>query len=541
MAFTTPSRLIAQADLLPLDHPAISVLQRIYQYGGIQSLPIEHLPISRRAALEYLQEAGADSTLSKRMREQAEWNIRELRADAGITKRSVVIPVSNTQRTVFDKPQFSEPFTGIGYYDTGTGSTIFLDPVLEAEFRYDGERSSSATILQGGLRLRGMLFNHVGFSGKATNGTIVGNDTVLRVDPRYGRSLKFGLLGAQRDIDFGSAHFRADFKGVALEIGREPLQLGVSGRQSLLLGAELPSNTDYIRLQANVGKVAFSHIHASLLDDTLGNAIGAGAQIPSKYIATHLLSVGPFGGVRLSLGEAIIYSRRPFEIGYLNPLNFIKSQEHYLRDRDNSLMYATLSATLPYGLFLEGEFLLDDLIFSRIGEGFWGNKTAWRLGGKVVTDIVDLGVSYTRLEPYVYSHVSGINAYIHDGAILAASGLEPNSFLFEGELEFWPIPNAQATLSLGYGEHGANVVRDGQIVRNVGGDIRRTFDSFSAEIVEFLDGDLETSTTIDLRVDYEFLRNMYVRLRGSYREFDRENVGSEQETQVWVGLGIGPQ
>ena len=315
----------------------------------------------------------------------------------------------------------------------------------------------------------------------------------------------------------------------------------MGGRHSLLFGAELPSNTDYIRLQANIGKVSFTHLHASLLDDTLGNAIGAGAVIPPKYFASHLLSVGPIAGLRLSVGEAVIYSRRPFEIGYINPLNFIKSQEHFLRDRDNSLMYAALSASLPYGMFLEGEFLLDDLIFSRIGEGFWGNKTAWRLAGTVVTPMVDLRASYTRLEPYVYSHVSGINAYIHDGAILAASGLEPNSFQLEGEVTYWPIPNAHATLSYSYSEHGANVVRDGQVVQNVGGDIRRTFDVHSKDVVEFLDGDLEISRVINVQFSYEFLRNFYVRLRGFHREVDGNIGGGRQETQVWMGLGIGPQ
>ena len=341
-----------QADLLPPDHPATLLLERFHRAGAIPTFPIEHLPISRRAAYDFLREAVADERLAPSMREQGEWRLVELRADLGLDKREVVIPLSGDQEEFFDNPFDSRPFTGIAWYDTGSRSTIFLDPVLDGEYRLDFERSSGAAVLQGGVRVRGTVLDHIGFSGRATNGTIVGNDTVVRVDPRYGRSFKFGVIQAQRDIDFGSAHLRADFRGFAAEIGREPIRLGVGGERTLLFGADLPSNTDYLRLQGQVGKVAFTHLHASLLDDTTGNAAGPGVTIPSKYVAAHLLSVGPFAGIRLSVGESVIYSGRPFEIGYLNPLNFFKSQEHYLRDRDNTLMYAGITASLPEGIFL---------------------------------------------------------------------------------------------------------------------------------------------------------------------------------------------
>ena len=534
--------LSAQVDLLPLDHPATRVLERLYHAGSIPTFPLEHLPISRRSAYDFLREASVDTNLPDALREQARWEMVELQTDAGERDKSFIIPVSSDQKSFFDAPLSSRPFTGIGWQDTATGSTIFLDPVLDGEFRYDNERSSSATILQGGVKVRGTVRDIVGFSGKATNGTIVGNDTVVRVDPRYGRSFKFGVIRAQRDIDFGSAHLRADLKGVFGEIGREQLRLGLGGERTLLFGADLPSNTDYLRIGGSVGKVSFTHIHASLLDDTTGIAVGAGGLIPQKYLATHLLSVGPFAGLRFSIGESLIYSGRPFEIGYLNPLNFIKSQEHYLRDRDNSLMYAGMSARLPKGIFLEGEFLLDDLIFSRIGEGFWGNKTAWRVGGSITgypLQMLDFGISYTRLEPYVYSHFNKLNAYVHDGANMAGSGLDPNSSLLETRLGFWPLPNFRSELIIGLGKHGANVVRDGVVVQNVGGDIRRTFDSTSEQVVEFLAGDLETSTSFDLRIDYEILRDIYLRSRLLSRTIEREAFDTERQMQFWIGLSVG--
>ena len=534
--------LFAQADLLPLDHPATTVLERLYYSGAVPDIPVEHFPISRKAALEFLQSGVASVSIPESLRRQAVYFVRELAADKGESPRAVVIPTSDNSLLFFDDPFGDRPFTGLHYTDTATDSYLVIDPVLDAEFRYDADLSANAAVLQGGARLRGTVLDHVGFSAQATNGTILGNDTVVLADPRFGQSFKFGVVRQNRDIDFGSGHVRVGFDQVAAGIGREPVRLGAGEERSLLLGAGLPSNYDYLRFQMRLGRFSFTHIHASILSDATGPAAGIAAEIPQKYVAAHLFSVGPFGGVRASIGEAVVYGGRGFEIGYLNPLNFLKSQEHFLRDRDNSYMYATLGVNAFPGLFFEGEFMLDDLLFSRIGEGYWGNKTAWRLGARATGwpfGIADADVSYTRLEPYVYSHFNPLNAYTHDGAMLAASGLEPNSHQFDLGVNLYPLPNLSVRVNAEFGEHGANVEQDGEVVRNVGGDVRRTFDTLSNETVEFLDGTLETMSGYGAKVEYEFLRNMYVRAQLLGRSISVNDQEIESTTQIWFGVRIG--
>lgn len=534
--------LIAQVDLLPVDHPATAALERLYRYGALPGFPIEHLPVSRRSALRFLTRAAADPSLPDGLRRQAEWYLTELRADAGQAPRMAVIPTRDDQRSIFDDPFSNRPFTGLDYFDTATGSSVALDPILEGEFRYDAKLGESAAILQGGVSLRGTALGHLGFAGRATNGTILGADTVVRLDPRFGHSFKFGVVRQNRDIDFGAGHVRADFDAVAAEIGREPLHLGAGGERSLLLGGPLPSNFDYLRFGIGIGPVTFSHVHAALLADPTGAGAGIAAEIPQKFVATHLLTVGPFAGIRLSLGEAVIYSGRGFEIGYLNPLNFMKSQEHFLRDRDNSYMYLAASAVPVRGVMLEGEFMLDDLIFSQIGKGYWGNKTAWRLGARLTAvplEFVDAGISYTRLEPYVYSHFNSTNAYRHDGSMLAASGLEPNSYMIDLDLAFHPSANLSIRLNAGFGQHGANETRDGMVVRNVGGDVLRTFDTLSVPEVVFLDGTLESLTNLSGDVEFEVLHNVYLRGRLIHRGVTVDGDDREKVTQLWLGIRMG--
>ncbi len=536
--------LRAQVELLPLEHPAVRALVRIYEYGSIPEFPREHLPISRRLALTFLREAAGDARLPDLLRSTARYYITELAADEGRTEPAVLIKTSDGDHSIFDGDLGDRPLAFLTYRDTTRGVRLAFEPVFDAEFRTAPDDDLTAIIVQGGAQLRGTIAERVGFSARITNGTVAGDSDLVLRDPKFGHSAKFGVARQNRDADFGNGHLRADFDVVSAEIGRERVQLGGGMDESLLLGSILPSNYDYLRLNARLGRVTFSHIHASLLARHTGfHPFGPETVIPPKYVATHLISFGPFGGIRGSIGEAVVYSGRPFEIGYINPLNFMKSQEHYLRDRDNSFIYASLSANPVDGIFLEGEFMLDDLKFSEIGENFHGNKTAWKIGASAVAfplPAIDLALSYTRIEPYTYAHTNPVNAYAHDGTPLAAAGLQPNSYMVEGKISVSPLPNLWIRAGVGVGEHGANEIDEeaDTIVRNVGGDVeagRRGVDSFR---VTFLDGVLERLFRFRADAEYEPWRNIYLRLTFLGNRINA--VGTKREdTQLWLGARVG--
>lgn len=539
----------AQSELLPLDHPATRLLIRLDHYGVIPHFPAEHLPLSRRAAVRFLREAAAHATLPNRLQRSIQWYLQELTVDDGAPV-DVIFRTERMQSQLGAAPLQNRSWAIVDHRDTSLGIHVALLPVLDGELRVDPERSERSLILQGGLDVRGTALRYIGFGARVTNGTILGDSLLPLRDPRYAQSGKFGVLGFGRDVDFGRGHLRADLGPIAVGIGREALELGVGGETNLLLGSALPSFTDWIRLRASIGPVDFSHVHASLLAEPL-NGVGAGilASIPTKYIAAHAVSVGPFAGVRLTLGESLVYSGRPIEIGYLNPLNFLKSQEHYLRDRDNSNMYAGVAVDPIDGVHLEGEFLLDDLQFSLIGDGFWANKTAWRTSASVtglLDGLADLGLEYLRLEPYVYSHFNPSNAHTHDATTLAAGGLEPNSDALRGRIGIHPLPNLSVHLGAGYVRHGANETafdpalgRD-TLVRNVGGDVRLTNDSGrDSPTVEFLDGVAESTLNLTFDLLYEPYRNVYLRLRGGRSRLSVDGVSAGTDTQLWLGVRIG--
>ncbi|MEO5930644.1 MAG: hypothetical protein ABIR47_11980 [Candidatus Kapaibacterium sp.] len=534
----------AQVELLPVDHPATAALVRLYEFGLIPGFPREHLPITRGAALRFLDEALADRRITGSLKSQAEYYRVELAVDRGEGPVGVIFPTGDSTRSILDDPFAGHPFAIADYHDPAAGLHVALLPVLDGELRVDPKESRKAMVAQGGLELRGTALNHIGFAARITNGSIAGDSVLAARDPRIRRNGSFSVTAFGRDVGFGSGHIRAEVSDIAVEVGKERIQLGGGLDQSLLLGAPLPSEFDYLRLTARIGRFSFSHIHGSLLSEPV-TALQSGpfSDIPDKYIAAHLLSFGPFAGLRASIGESVIYHGRGIQIGYLNPFIFMKAEEQYLRDRDNANMYLALSFAPADRLFLEGELMIDDLKFSKIGDGFIGNKVGWRLAAKgtgLPADPVDLSVAVTHLEPFIFTHFNQLNSYTHDSAPLAAGGQQPNSYLIEPRVAVQILPNFHVGITLGLGLHGANVTDSlGGMVRNVGGDINRTADTtVTTGPIRFLDGTEERLLDMKLEAEYEPIRNIYLRLlaQRNQTKSDRETF---VDTQIWFGLRIG--
>ena len=113
----------------------------------------------------------------------------------------------------------------------------------------------------------------------------------------------------------------------------------------------------------------------------------------------------------------MIYSRR-FDLAYVNPFTFLKTVEASLNDRDNGLLGAHLRWRVANGIEIRGQGLVDDVVASQIGTGFWSNKFAWQLGGMWSAPFglqdVDIAFEHTRVEPYTYSHFNSQEYFFHE-------------------------------------------------------------------------------------------------------------------------------
>lgn len=538
----------AQVELLPVDHPASNLLIQLSQFGVLPDLPVEHLPFSVGEAMTWLEKALRDAHLPKSLEQRSRFLLEELRSAVGQSQDLALLAANDSSRPFFVEPLTDLPIVIASYRDSSNTSRFTLHPIGEAEVRVDPSRSETAVIARFGARLQGTIGEHVGFAAAATNGSIAGDLDLARRDSSIVHNGAFGVTSFGRDVAASTGHARVEAWGGAAEIGREKIALGANGSRSLLLTSDLPIEHDYIRLHARLGVLSFSHIHAALLGDALaGDDHGPFAQIPSKHVALHLLTIGPVAGCRLSMGESVVYSGRGFEIGYLNPFVFMKTHEQYLRDRDNGNLYVSFSARPGTGIFLEGELLIDDLRFSQIGKGYWGNKTAWRVTSRFLERIagVDLGVSYTRLEPYALTHFNVANTYAHVGSPLSGGGLDPNSFLVEPTIDWRPFARLQVTGRLGLGRHGSNIIGldsvtgNDTLLFNAGGDIRQTRRAgIDSDTVSFLEGDRQRLLRAELVAEYEPLHSVYLRLYVRFHETVGDR-GTRTDTQIRFALRVG--
>ncbi|HMD13092.1 MAG TPA: hypothetical protein VKI62_00560, partial [Bacteroidota bacterium] len=153
---------------------------------------------------------------------------------------------------------------------------------------------------------------------------------------------------------------------------------------------------------------------------------------------------------------------------------------------------------------------------------WWGNEFGFQAGmfHADVGGIANLDgiVEYTRIDPYVYSNRVAGNDYTNDNIGLG-NQLQPNSDQWFFQLQYRPAKQLRTWLTYMLMRHGDNVVVDGQVVNNVGGNVLEGHRDTDSENVTFLDGVLTKQHTVQLRAAYEFVTD-YI-LTGTYEYRNR--------------------
>lgn len=428
---------------------------------------------------------------------------------------------------LFNGASFAELFSDrekfLYYYDDSTAS-LRLEFLGALEHRRGGGDSypwTHASFGTHGFRARGTIAARLGYFAQVTNGTLWGDHDFALSDPRLRANFKFNENDSPY-FDFAEAYVRADLSWLGIEFGREFVRLGTGYSDRLVLSDNAPA-VDMLRIDARHGAVRYTFIHGSVLFEPLDFSEGGPAAVPpwaqegvplfNKYVALHRLEVSAFGLLNAAFSEAVVYARPSPEFAYLNPLIFLKSAEHSLRDRDNTMMAFDLELFPLAGYKLFGGLLVDDVDFSKLGTGWWGNQFAWQ-GGLYAANVaglpeVDAHLEYSRIEPYVYSNRLQGNAFTNGGTVLGHL-LGPNSDEWLLRLVARPAHWLRGSLGVRRVRHGANVVENGVVLLNAGGDPlagHRTGDGDSAE---FLGGVLTETRSLEARAWWEPVTNFVI-------------------------------
>ncbi|MBN1895362.1 hypothetical protein JW906_12750 [bacterium] len=301
-------------------------------------------------------------------------------------------------------------------------------------------------------------------------------------------------LGYPQNIDRDSTYAIRDFSDSYLafragafrfQFGRDRIAWG-PGETGLLISGDAPS-LDLFRFSVPIGNALFSYVHGELKGD-----------VNHKWFAAHRLELGIGRFLDLGISESVLYANRGIEAVYLNPLIPYLVAEHTLGDRDNNTLSLDFQWRPVRNVELYGEAFIDDLFspLELFGD-YYGNKLAFTGGFSCLNPAgfrdSGLRLEYTRIEPYVYTHLDSFNVYEHYNRGIGHF-LEPNSDMLFCKWE-WDA-SLRFGLNLFY-----------RSIRHGSGDRRTPHESGEGEAKAFLGGTVEKTQTGGISVLWEPVRD----------------------------------
>lgn len=526
----------AQVEHVHIKHPVYDFLLRAETKGYMENSSLASLPLQRKEIINVLRKLDANkSKLSTN--EQQVLNIYIDEFDK--KNRSVWVYSESDKKQIFFSNLIGDDEKYIYHYIDSLHN-VSLKPIGNIDFRYkkSDDEYKNAVLANGGLRLYGTLSNRFGYYLQVTNGSQLSGDKSLTLeDGKYSGNIKFDELNS--DFDFTESHLRFDYDWFYAYVGRETRVLGAGLNYRAFL-SDLAPPMDAFAFGAKFKTFEYRYTHSSLLsvyDSIVG--VGFNAQIPQKYSAMHRFSFRPTWG-EFSFWERLIYSNRDYDIAYLNPLSFFKSLEHALRDRDNSIIGLDMTLRPWDNIQIKSSFLLDDLIFSEIGTGYWSNKAAYNFA--IISSLpfdLDIGLEYAKVEPYTFTHFNPHNTVTND-SVLIAGDLLPNSDRLSAKFQYWWGGRYPIKLDFSYMRHGRNIYRGDSLYYNAGGNLfdghRHPQDDYR---LDFLSGDVVETFSLNMTAGIELFRGLNFHINYTLRQdYERKNGMSKAENYFRANLSF---
>jgi hypothetical protein len=536
------SKTYPQAEYVPAANPVYNFLERMENYHLINNYNSFEIPKSRNEIAGLLSQI---ITNENRLNDIDKRILNDLKTEfeleiSGTLNNSASI-IGGKDYDLFSQ---DEKYL-FALHDPGKAS-IFINLLTEGEFitrsAFHSDEKYNAFLGTIGGEIRGTFLNKFGFGLRGSNGNVFGEKAgaLVRRDLVY--NYKLNESPEQTFFDDTEGYLTADFDIIKFKIGRDRINLGY-GNVKTFLGNYSPK-FDYLSLNINYNFFNFSFFHGKLLGELINefdSISGGGNLIDEKYVAYHRIGFNLSRHADFGIGELIIYGQRPIDLSYLNPFNFYKSIEHANQDRDNAMLFADFNNNSIKGLKIFAQILIDDIAFSKIGTGWWGNQTLFHAGihASIFNEMIpaDVSFEYIRVEPFTYTHRLSPNNFTNFGFTLT-DNIQPNSELFFTQINY--RFNNRLSLSAGfiYTIHGANPVDDQGNIINVGGDINLGHRLNDSEKAKFLDGDLEYFRSYNAVLSFEPYNGIGFYLKGEYILNSLKESIKEEEIISFFGIAI---
>jgi len=278
------------------------------------------------------------------------------------------------------------------------------------------------------------------------------------VAPHEGYTKDFKTSGSAYDFFTARGGITyAATKHINLQFAHDRNFIG-NGYRSLIL-SDYSAPYFFLKLNTRVWKFNYQNIFAEL---TARRGISNSDTLyPKKYLALHHLSFDVTDNFNIGVFESEVSGGpgRGLEIQYLNPVIFYRAIEQQVGSTDNALLGFDFKWNIKHRAQLYGQLVLDEFKLSEIraGNGWWSNKQAIQLGGKLL-DLagvrnLDLQVEFNYIRPYTYQHESLYTSYEHYLQPLAHP-MGANLAEILGVLSYQPLPRLNLVAKVFYTKQG---------------------------------------------------------------------------------------
>ncbi|NML66727.1 capsule assembly Wzi family protein [Hymenobacter sp. RP-2-7] len=294
-----------------------------------------------------------------------------------------------------------------------------------------------------------------------------------------------------------------------------------NGYRSLIL-SDYSAPYFFLKLNTRVWRFNYQNLFAELTAQRLNQD----QVYPKKYLALHHLSFDVTNNFNIGVFESEVAGGpgRGLELQYLNPVIFYRAIEQQVGSADNALLGLDFKWNIAHRGQLYGQLVLDEFKLKEVlaGNGWWANKQAIQLGGKLI-DVaglrnLDLQVEFNYIRPYTYQHETSYTNYQHYqqplahpmGAnlteVLAVLSYQPIARLSLVGKAFYTVQglDALATSSATFNNYGGNVLLSYNTRATVPGGIDSDHGYRTGE------GDKNRLLHLDFTASYQPKLNLFV-------------------------------
>ncbi len=409
------------------------------------------------------------------------------------------------------------------------------------------DKNTNVLLLDGGLRARGTIFNHLGYFFEYSKGAIIGQkDLAPLIEPRLRSDFKFNE-DAEKVLSYDNtgAYIKyfvepMDRFKLSGQIGRERLTYGYGYGGKVILNGDNP-DMDFFKFSADYDMFHLSGIYAS----TVGYFSKNRDERYTKYYSAHRLKIAIKNVLDVGVTDVVVYNGR-IEFAYLNPILFWLFAEKSLQDRDNKNVCFDFRTRFLKNTEFQGTIFIDDdegfAILS--GKTDKHQKFAYQLGAFFYEPFslknFSFIIEYTKIRPYTYTHYDIKNNYTAYGINLGHP-IGPNADEVFTKISYNFSDWGKINLEYRFIRKGNNIFdENGNLIKNVGGDLIHSFrDGIDNEEARFLDGERVNTNNIILNFRFIPIRNYIINFYFVYNIDNNITKGTKSDySYAFVRINI---